>query len=340
MVRPRNLDAVRRCQTRVLLLTLLAFGVSVPLSAATDPASEIAALEKKLAAARDELAAAKTALAISKSETAAAETRLRTLNRPDSEVEALRGQVRVLERDLQSATTGLKRIAADKSAIEGALFTANQQLVASGKAAVPPRGPVAESRPNTASPTDAKAAELATELTETRNRLTTAGKTIEALEAEVSKLRAAQSDTEKRAADSQAQARAGREFEARVKSLESENAARAKRLNDAEGRLAALNEAMAALTKERDELRTRVVRTTELESRLRQLETERTSTPAESPGSGVSKDEFAKVATAKADAEGKLATVLRSYTLLTKERDELRLRVAELSRQAGESEKR
>src|SRR5688500_14117734 len=133
--------------------SLVFLAISPAVFAANDPslAAEVAALEKKLAATRDELAEVKTALAISKGETEAAERRARNLARPDSQVDALRGQVRVLERDLQSATSALKRIAADKAATEAALFAANEQLVSAGKKAVPPRGQIPTSTSATAS---------------------------------------------------------------------------------------------------------------------------------------------------------------------------------------------
>src|SRR5688572_29965324 len=88
-----------------------------------DQGSEILALEKKLAATREELAAAKTALVISKSQTEAAEARIQALSQTDSLVDSLRGQIRVLERDLRSATTALKQLAAAKTAGEPAAST-------------------------------------------------------------------------------------------------------------------------------------------------------------------------------------------------------------------------
>lgn len=322
-------------------------------AAANDPPqpNEIVVLEKKLAAARDELAAAKTALAISKSETEAAETRARALARPDSQVDALRGQVRVLERDLQSATTALKRIAADKTAAEAALFTANQQLVATGKAAVPPRGATAV--PNVAATpvVDPKLAELQAELADARIRLAAAEKNAEPRDAELARLRAALAAAESRPAlpatitqeltDLRAQSARVRELETRLRSLEEQKTSDAGRLADTERKLAAANEALAVLTQERDGLRVRVARIAELESRLHQLESEKPAAPTDPSDAGINKEEFARIATAKADAEGKLSTVLRSYTLLTKERDELRARLAELTAKvASDQEKR
>lgn len=325
----------------------------VALAAAGDitPSSEIAALEKKLAAARDELAAAKTALAISKSETEAAETRARALARPDSQVDALRGQVRVLERDLQSATTALKRVAADKAAAETALFAANQQLVAAGKDAVPPRGPAAIASPAPTPVPDARLAELQSELADTRTRLAAAEKNMESRDAELARLRASLAAAEARPAvpanvtqelaELRAQSAHARELDARLRSLEEQKSADVKRLADAEQKLATTNAAMAVLAQERDALRAQAARATELESRLRQLESEKPAAPTGASDTGVSKEEFARIAAAKADAEGKLSTVLRSYTLLTRERDELRARVAELTaKAAGDQEKR
>lgn len=98
-------------------------------------------------------------------------------------------------------------------------------------------------------------------------------------------------------------------------------------LQTAQQRLAAANDELAAL-------RRQVTAARELEQRVRQLEAEKAAAPA--PGVAISEEELARVSAAKAAAEDKLATALRSYTLLAQERDELRTRVADLSsRQAS-----
>ena len=319
--------------------------------AANDPSlgAEVAALEKKLAAARDELAEAKTALAISKAETEAAETRARARAGPDSQIDTLRGQVRVLERDLQSATSALKRIASDKAAIEAALFAANEQLVAAGKPAIPPRGQIPASNPGTSQP-DPQLAKLQAQLNDARSKLAAAEKASETREAELAKLRTAVTAAETRPAiptqvaqeltDLRTQLAAAREFGARLHALESEKTAAATRLADLERKLTSANEALAVRSKELESLRPQAARVADLETRLRQAESEKavaapgTSQPPANP------DEVARLTAARADAESKLSTVLRSFTLLTKERDELRARLAELTKTSGEQEKR
>ena len=88
-------------------------------------------------------------------------------------------------------------------------------------------------------------------------------------------------------------------------------------------------------------LRDRATATRELESRVRQLETEKAALAAATAANpGVSPDEFARTTKALAEAEGKLATSLRSYTLLTTERDELRGQIADLSAKLAAAETR
>lgn len=330
-----------------LAVSPAAFSIAQSAFAANDPslAAEVAALEKKLAATRDELAEVKTALAISKGETEAAEARARNLARPDSQVDALRGQVRVLERDLQSATSALKRIAADKTAMEAALFAANEQLVSAGKQAVPPRGQLPTSASGAAS-TDPKVAELSA----IRSRLAAAEKNVESREAESTKLRAALAAAETRPTipanvaqeltELRAQVARTPDSDARVRTLETEKSAATNRLTEAERRLASVSETLALRMKELEGMRTQAARATELESRLRQLESERsTGSPSAAPAAA-SPDELARLTAARVEAESKLSTVLRSFTLLTKERDELRARLAELTKSSGESDKR
>jgi chromosome segregation ATPase len=319
--------------------------------AANDPslAAEVAALEKKLAATRDELAEVKTALAISKAETEAAEARARNLARPDSQVDALRGQVRVLERDLQSATSALKRIAADKAATEAALFAANEALVSAGQKAVPPRGQIPASASGAAI-ADPKVTELQAELGELRSRLAAAEKNVESREAEFAKLRAALAAAESRPAipasvareltELRAQIATTHDSDSRVRNLETEKAAATKRLAEAEGRLASVSETLAVRMKELEGARLQASRAAELESRLRQLESEKSAGSTSAAPAAASPDELTRVNAARVEAEGKLSTVLRSFTLLTKERDELRARLAELTKSAGETEKR
>ena len=332
-----------------LAVSPAAFSIAQSAFAANDPslAAEVAALEKKLGATRDELAQIKTALAISKAETEAAEARARNLARPDSQVDALRGQVRVLERDLQSATSALKRIAADKAATEAALFAANEQLVSAGMKAVPPRGQIPTSASGPAS-TDPKVAELQTELSAIRSRLAAAEKNVESREAELAKLRTASAAAESRPAippnvtqeltELRAQVANAREFDARMRTLETEKSAVTNRLAEAEGRLASVSETLALRLKELEGMRTQVARVAGLESRLRQLESEKSAGSANV--AAASPDELARLTAARAEAENKLSTVLRSFTLLTKERDELRARLAELTKASGETEKR
>jgi chromosome segregation ATPase len=325
------------------------FGQSA--AAANDPSlgAEVAALEKKLAAVRDELAEAKTALAISKAETEAAETRARARSGPDSQLDALRAQVRVLERDLQSATNALKRIASDKAAIEAALFAANEQLVAAGKTAVPPRGQIPAAPPGAIRP-DPKVAELRAELSDVRTRLALAEKASESREADLTKLRAALTTAESRPAipaqvtqeltDLRAQLAAAREFGARLHVLEAEKTATASRIADLERKLTSASEALAIRSNELESLRPQAARVADLESRLRHAEAEKTSGPAGATPPAANPDEVARLTAARAEAESKLSTVLRSFTLLTKERDELRARLAELTKASGDQEKR
>jgi nucleoid-associated protein YgaU len=95
----------------------------------------------------------------------------------------------------------------------------------------------------------------------------------------------------------------------------------------------------AASAQELATLRDRATVTREFESRLRQLETEKAALaaaaampPTAPPAApGVSPEELARATQALGDAEAKLATALRSYTLVTTERDELRGQVAELT---------
>ena len=296
-------------------------------------ANEIVALEKKLAAARDELAATKTALAIAQSQTQAAESRVQALSQTDSQVVALRSEMRLLERDLQSATAALKQLAADKAAVESALAEATKQSPST-------RSPGPDAGSAAPAGGGEKIAGLQAELKEIQSRLGAAENTIQVRDKELAKLRP--------------ELATAREFESRVRELEAEKADFINRTldtgaskeelarvtaaqADAERRLAAALEAHATLAKERDELRTGAAKAGELEARVRQLEAEKvtkTNKPVDASGS---QGELARLA----EVESKLAMALRSFTLLTKERDELRARVAELSAKlSSASEKR
>jgi DNA repair exonuclease SbcCD ATPase subunit len=302
----------------VSFILLTAVTVALPISgralaaaSAADQASEIIALEKSLAATRDELAAMKTALAISKSQTEAAESRIQALSQTDSPVDSLRSQVRVLERDLQSATTALKRLAAEKAAGEPA---GSRQPVAASED---------ESTRRALDEAQQRLASVSQELAGTRNQLAAARE----LESRVRQLEAEKAEFLGKAAD----LAASKDELARIMAAHA----------DAERRLAAVQDANALLARERDELRAQASKAGELEARVRQLEAEKSSA-AKAPGdSTVSKEELARATAARADAETKLATALRSFTLVTKERDELRARLAELlAKTSGNQEKR
>jgi nucleoid-associated protein YgaU len=94
-------------------------------------------------------------------------------------------------------------------------------------------------------------------------------------------------------------------------------------LRTANQRLAEANEELAGL-------RRQVTATRELEQRVQQLEAEKTAAVA-SANTGPTRDELARAAAAQAAAEDKLGTALRAYTQLTRERDDLRSRLADLS---------
>lgn len=100
--------------------------------------------------------------------------------------------------------------------------------------------------------------------------------------------------------------------------------------SDADSALRTANQRLAAATEEVAALRRQVTANRELEQRVQQLEAEKGAAVA-SAGAGVSRDELARATAAQAAAEDKLATALRAYTQLTRERDELRGRLADLS---------
>ena len=346
-------------------LLLLTFGsvllrpgtVAFAAASDADQSGELVALEKKLAAARDEVAALKTALAISKSETAAAETRAKTLAGSDSQLDTLRSQVRMLERDLQSATTALKRVAADKAAAESALAAANEQLAGTPRNATASRPSADVATARAAPAVDARVADLQAQLNEARSHLTAAEKELESRDAALTRLRASLAAAEaqptlpatvtQELAELRNQVAVVRDLQTRVRQLELENETLIGRLANADGakdelrrvataraeaeqKLATLSDALREMAKERDEARAQAARVGVLESRLRQLESANASVATGGNEGTVTKEEFARVAAAQASAESKLATVLRSFTLLTKERDELRARLADL----------
>ena len=140
-----------------------------------------------------------------------------------------------------------------------------------------------------------------------------------------------------------------RDLEARVRQLESEKAALAGRLAEiaaakeeasravaakaeAEEKLAMSLRSYSAITKERDDLAANLAAaqakpalstSPEIEARIRQLEADKSALTTRLAEAAATKDELAKAAAAKAEAEEKLAMSLRSYTALTKERDDL-----------------
>jgi chromosome segregation ATPase len=350
-------------------------------AADTDARSrEIVVLEKSLAGTRDELSAAKTALAIANSRIQAAETRARAVAQTDSELTSLRSQVRILERDLQSATAALRRVATDKPATAPSLVAGTRPLVDANPES---RGQqrVEPNRELTAS-AERKITELQSELNDVKSRQISAAKEIATRDAELAKLRAAvaaaesrlsggstEIETARRAADEAQQRLArmteelaearrqgvtARELESRVRQLEAERAILASRpadtgvsreefesaaaaRADVENKLKVALQSYTLVVRERDELRSQASAARELESRVRQLEAENARLQKGDGDAIDSKAEFARVVAARADAENKLSTVLRSFTLLTKERDELRARVADLSRKESAS---
>ena len=87
-------------------------------------------------------------------------------------------------------------------------------------------------------------------------------------------------------------------------------------------------------------MRDRATATRELETRVKQLESEKAALATAASAAGANADEFARASKALADTEGKLATALRSYTLLTTERDELRGQIADLAAKLSAAEAR
>jgi predicted nucleic acid-binding Zn-ribbon protein len=328
-------------------------------------ASEIATLKKKLVSSSDELQAAKAALAVANSKAQSAESRMPSAAQAD-QLNSLRTEVRVLERDLQSATAALRRMTTDKATLETALFSANQQLASANNELPTLRQRVAEANYKFANGGGQDVIGLRGELNETKFRLATAEKQVRQRDEELNRLRVimaaadsrsapSTSDTEaaRRAANEakqqlavvtqelaslRPQAAAARELETRLRQLEGEKAsAQLAQSNSnkeevarltaaqaaAEEKLSTTLKSFAAISKERDEFRAQASAARELQARVRQLESEKGSVP--------NKEEFARLVAAQAAAETRLSTTLRSYTLLAKERDELRARLAQLS---------
>lgn len=370
------MNFVRRLFLTVVSISFVSGTSAFGAASDTTAPSEIAALEKRLAATRDELAATKTALAIAKSQVETAEARAQTLAQTDSEVVTLRTQIRILERDLQSATAALKRAAEEKAAGGPGVMPLNQPRTGAATEGKSTGAPAAGRIAGATAGADQKLAEVQAELNEVRSRLTAATKALEARDSDVAKQRTALAAVESRPpilatdfesarraaneaqqrlasvtqelADTRAQAAAARQLEARVRQLEAENATLLSRpvepviskdelaravaaQTDAERMLAAAKNENVLVARERDELRAQAARASELEARVRQLESAKGNVLNGPADSGVRKDDVARALAAQADAESKLSTALRAFTLLTKERDELRARLAELT---------
>jgi chromosome segregation ATPase len=214
--------------------------------------------------------------------------------------------VRLLERDLQSATAALKRVAADKTVPEPVPI-ATSPLISAPRAIPPVKAAPAGPSQEAFAAANQKIAELQSKLSETQSRLNAAEKNIEARDEELANMRTALA-----AAESRPSISAG-EFESARRELE-----------EARKRL-------AGVTQELAESRQQLGAAREFESRVRQLEAEKASYSSRPAETEISKEEFARLTAAHAAAENKLSTVLRSFTLLTKERDELRARVGELT---------
>jgi nucleoid-associated protein YgaU len=125
------------------------------------------------------------------------------------------------------------------------------------------------------------------------------------------------------AAAAKAEARAAAESFAKnsVPSAELEAARRA---------LAAAQDQLASTTKELSTVRAQVVSGRELDARLQQLEIEKEALTRRLSAPGPTKEELAAAVSAKEDAEEKLSFSLRSYSVITKERDELAAKLASL----------
>ncbi len=137
-------------------------------------------------------------------------------------------------------------------------------------------------------------------------------------------------------------ATATRELEARVRQLETEKAALTAAQQAAVARAEDLGKLRAAASaQELATVNDRATATRELEARVRQLETEKAVLAAASAANpGVTPEELARATKAVTEAEGKLATSLRSYTLLTTERDQLRGQITDLRAKLSAAEAR
>ncbi len=157
---------------------------------------------------------------------------------------------------------------------------------------------------------------------------------------DLGKLRAAASAQE--LATVRDRATATRELEARVRQLETEKAALTAAEQVAVARAEELGKLRAAASaQELATVRERATATRELDARVRQLEGEKAALAAAAAANpGVSPEELARATKALTEAEGKLATALRSYTLITTERDELRGQIADLTAKLSAAEAR
>src|SRR5690606_28118835 len=118
------------------------------------------------------------------------EARATALLQTDSQLDTLRRQIRILERDLQSATTALKFVAANKATADAALAAAAGDEGAgtmTGASAFPaaatPAGAAASAT------IDPRVEELEGDLTQARSQLAAVGKDLGMREAELQDLR-------------------------------------------------------------------------------------------------------------------------------------------------------
>ena len=109
------------------------------------------------------------------------------------------------------------------------------------------------------------------------------------------------------------------------------DSARMAELESARHAVADGQQQLAASERELTALRQQAAAARDLDTRIRQLDAEKSALAAQLAQATtgiVSKAEFARLATAKADAEEKLAVSLTSYSLVAKERDDLAAKLA------------
>jgi nucleoid-associated protein YgaU len=220
----------------------------------------------------------------------------------------LRQQTDALERELQAAKTASNRVISEKTAAEVALANANQKLAETTKALSTLRQQVADSSRQTTATSDQKVAALQSELDDARSRLKRAEDATATRDAEIAELRGTVAKINSRPA---------------LPAGELEAARRA--ASDAQQQLVDANRELITL-------RQQAAAASELEIRVRQLESEKAALAVQPAGEPRGDpDELARALSAQAEAENKLSTALRSYTLVARERDALQARVAELS---------